>query len=76
MQTNLILEVRYWGSMAPSVRNELVVESPVKAEEIAQKLNDISIAKGDKDSIYYVQSTQLPPLHKKEAEVDDDEIPF
>ena len=76
MQTNLILEVRYWGSMAPSVRNELVVESPVKAEEIAQKLNDISIAKGEDHSVYYVQSTQLPPVHKKEAEVDDDEIPF
>ena len=76
MQTNLILEVRYWGSMAPTVRTEMVVESPVKAEEIAQKLNDISIAKGEDHSIYYVQSTQLPPVHKKEAEVDDDEIPF
>ena len=76
MQTNLILEVRYWGSMAPSVRTEMVVESPVKAEEIAQKLNDISTAKGEEHSVYYVQSTQLPPVHKKEAEVDDDEIPF
>ena len=76
MQTNLILEVRYWGTMAPTVRTEMVVESPVKAEEIAQKLNDISIAKGEDHSVYYVQSTQLPPLHKKEAEVDDDEIPF
>ena len=76
MQTNLILEVRYWGSMAPSVRTEMVVESPVKAEEIAQKLNDISIAKGEDHSVYYVQSTALPPVHKKEAEVDDDEIPF
>ena len=76
MQTNLILEVRYWGSMAPSVRTELVVESPVKAEEIAQKLNDISAAKNEENTVYYVQSTQLPPVHKKEAEVDDDEIPF
>ena len=76
MQTNLILEVRYWGSMAPTVRTEMVVERPVKAEEIAQKLNDISKAKGEDHSVYYVQSTQLPPLHKKEAEVDDDEIPF
>ena len=76
MQTNLILEVRYWGTMAPTVRTEMVVESPVKAEEIAQKLNDISIAKGEDHSVYYVQSTQLPPLHKKEAEVDDDEILF
>ena len=75
MQTNLILEVRYWGSSWPSVRTELIVESQVKAEEIAQKLNDISIAKGEDHSIYYVQSTQLPPVHKKEAEVDDD-IPF
>ena len=75
MQTNLILEVRYWGSMAPSVRTEMVVESPVKAEEIAQKFNDISIAKGEDHSVYYVQSTALPPVHKKEAEVDDD-IPF
>ena len=75
MQTNLILEVRYWASTAPSVLVEMVVESPVKAEEIAQKLNDISIAKGEDHSIYYVQSTQLPPVHKKEAEVDDD-IPF
>ena len=76
MQTNLILEVRYWGTMAPTVRTEMVVESPVKAEEIAQKLNDISEAKGEKNTVYYVQSTQLPPLHKKKAEVDDDEIPF
>ena len=76
MQTNLILEVRYWGSMAPSVRTEMVVESPVKAEEIAQKLNDISIAKGEDHSVYYVQSTTLPPVHKKKAEVDDDDIPF
>ena len=76
MQTNLILEVRYWGTMAPTVRTEMVVESPVKAEEIAQKLNDISIAKGEDHSVYYVQSTTLPPVHKKEAEVDDDEIPF
>ena len=75
MQTNLILEVRYWGSMPPSVRNELVVESPVKAEEIAQKLNDISAAKNEENTVYYVQSTQLPQLHKKKAEVDDD-IPF
>ena len=76
MQTNLILEVRYWGSMAPSVRNELVVESPIKAEEIAQKLNDISAAKNEENTVYYVQSTQLPPVHKKKAEVDDDDIPF
>ena len=76
MQTNLILEVRYWGSMAPSVRTELIVESPVKAEEIAQKLNDISAAKNEESTVYYVQSTQLPPLHKKKAEVDDDDIPF
>ena len=76
MQTNLILEVRYWGTMAPTVRTEMVVESPVKAEEIAQKLNDISTAKGEESTVYYVQSTQLPPVHKKKAEVDDDEIPF
>ena len=76
MQTNLILEVRYWGTMAPTVRTEMVVESPVKAEEIAQKLNDISTAKGEESTVYYVQSTQLPQLHKKKAEVDDDEIPF
>ena len=76
MQTNLILEVRYWGTMSPTVRTEMVVESPVKAEEIAQKLNDISIAKGEDHSVYYVQSTQLPPIHKKKAEVDDDDIPF
>ena len=76
MQTNLILEIKYWGSSGPSVRNELIVESPVEAEEIAQKLNDISIAKGEENTVYYVQSTQLPPVHKKEAEVDDDDIPF
>jgi reverse gyrase len=76
MQTNLVLEVRYWGSMAPSVRTELIVESPIKAEEIAQKLNDISEAKNEENTVYYVQSTQLPPVHKKKAEVDDDDIPF
>jgi len=51
MQTNLILEVRYWASTAPSVLVEMVVESPVKAEEIAQKLNDISKAKGEDHSV-------------------------
>jgi len=53
----------------------MTVHDSIKAEEIAQKLNDISIAKNEHKTIYYAQPTTLPPVHKKEAEVDDD-IPF
>ena len=53
----------------------MTVPDSIKAEEIAQKLNDISIAKNERKTIYYAQPTTLPPVHKKEAEVDDD-IPF
>ena len=76
MRTNLILEVTYWDSIKPSIRIEMTVHDSIKAEEIAQKLNDISIAKNEHKTIYYAQSTALPPVHKKKAEVDDDEIPF
>ena len=54
----------------------MTVPDSIKAEEIAQKLNDISIAKNERKTIYYAQPTTLPAIHKKEAEVDDDEIPF
>ena len=75
MRTNLILEVTYWDSIKPSIRIEMTVPDSIKAEEIAQKLNDISIAKNEHKTIYYAQPTTLPPVHKKEVEVDDD-IPF
>ena len=76
MRTNLILEVTYWDNIKPSISIEMTVSDSIKAEEIAQKLNDISIAKDERKTIYYAQPTTLPAIHKKEAEVDDDEIPF
>ena len=51
MRTNLILEVTYWDNIDPSIRIEMTVRDSIKAEEIAQKLNDISIAKNERKTI-------------------------
>ena len=73
MRTNLILEVTYWDNIKPSIRIEMTVPDSIKAEEIAQKLNDISIAKNERKTKYYAQPTTLQAIHKNEAEEDDDE---
>ena len=74
MQTNLIIKAKHYENISPLITIEMDMKDYSEATDISQKLNDI--AKGEDHSVYYVQSTQLPPVHKKEAEVDDDEIPF
>ena len=74
MQTNLIVKVTQWtNDSKPWFSTELTVEDSFKAQDIADKLNDISKAKGETHTEYWVVSTEIPSLIKK---VDDDDIPF
>ena len=73
MQTNLILKVTRWSHSKPWIGTEMAVANYQEAEQLAEKLNDISKAKGEKRTEYWVVSTEIPSLIKK---VDDDDIPF
>ena len=74
METNLIVKVTQWtNDSKPWFSTELTVEDSFKAQDIADKLNDISKAKGETRTEYWVVSTEIPSLVKK---VDDDDIPF
>ena len=74
MQTNLIVKVTQWtNDSKPWFSTELTVEDSFKAQDIADKLNDISKAKEETNVEYWVVSTEIPSLVKK---VDDDDIPF
>ena len=74
MQINLIMKVRHYDhGVEPLVSKEMEMKDYGKAEDIASKLNDISKAKGEKRTEYWVVSTEIPSLIKK---VDDDDIPF
>jgi hypothetical protein len=74
MQINLIMKVRHYDhGVEPLVSKEMEMKDYGKAEDIASKLNDISKAKGETHTEYWVVSTEIPSLIKK---VDDDDIPF
>jgi hypothetical protein len=68
------MKVRHYDhGVEPLVSKEMEMKDYGKAEDIASKLNDISKAKGEKRTEYWVVSTEIPSLIKK---VDDDDIPF
>jgi hypothetical protein len=68
------MKVRHYDhGVEPLVSKEMEMKDYGKAEDIASKLNDISKAKGETHTEYWVVSTEIPSLIKK---VDDDDIPF
>ena len=73
MQTNLIVKAKHYSHVSPLITIEMEMKDYSEAEDIASKLNDISKAKGEKRTEYWVVSTEIPSLIKK---VDDDDIPF
>ena len=73
MQTNLIVRARHYSNISPLITIEMEMKDYSEAEDIASKLNDISKAKGERRTEYWVVSTEIPSLIKK---VDDDDIPF
>ena len=76
MQTNLIVKVTQWtNDSKPWFTTELTVDDADKAKDIADKLNDISAAKGEERISYHVTSFTFTSLHE-EKKVDDDDIPF
>ena len=74
MQINLIMKATHYNhGIEPLISKEMEMKDYSEAEDIASKLNDISKAKGEKRTEYWVVSTEIPSLIKK---VDDDDIPF
>ena len=74
MQINLIMKATHYDyGIEPLISKEMEMKDYSEAEDIASKLNDISKAKGEKRTEYWVVSTEIPSLIKK---VDDDDIPF
>ena len=74
MQINIIMKARHYDHVVePQVSKEMEMKDYGQAEDIASKLNDISKAKGETHTEYWVVSTEIPSLTKK---VDDDDIPF
>ena len=73
MQTNLIVRAKHYSNISPLITIEMEMKDYSEAEDIASKLNDISKAKGETRTEYWVVSTEIPSLIKK---VDDDDIPF
>ena len=76
MQTNLIVKVTQWSNDSkPWFSTELTVDDSFKAQDIADKLNDVAGAKGEERVSYHVTPFTYPSLHE-EKKVDDDDIPF
>ncbi len=74
MQINLIMKATHYDhGIEPLISKEMEMKDYSEAEDIASKLNDISKAKGETRTEYWVVSTEIPSLIKK---VDDDDIPF
>ncbi len=74
MQINLIMKARHYDhGIEPLISKEMEMKDYSEAEDIASKLNDISKAKGETNTEYWVVSTEIPSLIKK---VNDDDIPF
>ena len=74
MQINLIMKATHYDhGIEPLISKEMEMKDYSEAEDIASKLNDISKAKGETRTEYWVVSTEIPSLVKK---VDDDDIPF
>ena len=74
MQINLIMKATHYDhGIEPLISKEMEMKDYSEAEDIASKLNDISKAKGETHTEYWVVSTEIPSLVKK---VDDDDIPF
>ena len=74
MQINLIIKAKHYNhNISPLITIEMEMKDYSAAEDIASKLNDISKAKGETHTEYWVVSTEIPSLIKK---VDDDDIPF
>ena len=73
MQTNLIIKAKHYENISPLITIEMDMKDYSEATDISQKLNDISKAKGETHTEYWVVSTEIPSLIKK---VDDDDIPF
>ena len=73
MQTNLIIKAKHYNhNISPLITIEMDMKNYSEAEDIASKLNDIAKAKGDINLEYWVVSTEIPSISKK----DDDDIPF
>ncbi len=72
MQTNLIVRAKHYEHISPLITIEMDMKNYSEAEDIASKLNDIAKAKGDTNLEYWVVSTEIPSISKK----DDDDIPF
>ena len=74
MQINLIMKATHYDhGIEPLISKEMEMKDYSQAEDISSKLNDISKAKGETHTEYWVVSTEIPSLIKK---VDDDDIPF
>lgn len=74
MQINLIMKATHYDhGIEPLISKEMEMKDYSEAEDIASKLNDISKAKGETNTEYWVVSTEIPSLIKK---VNDDDIPF
>ena len=74
MQINLIMKATHYDhGIEPLISKEMEMKDYSEAEDIASKLNDISKAKGETHTEYWVVSTEIPSLVKK---IDDDDIPF
>ena len=74
MQINLIMKATHYDhGIEPLITKQMKMKDYSEAEDIASKLNDISKAKGERRTEYWVVSTEIPSLIKK---VDDDDIPF
>ena len=74
MQINLIMKATHYNhGIEPLISKEMEMKDYNEAEDISSKLNDISKAKGERRTEYWVVSTEIPSLIKK---VDDDDIPF
>ena len=75
-QTNLIIKVTQWSSGdKPWYATEISVDDADKAQDIANKLNDVSEAKGEERVSYHVAPFTFTSL-TDEKKVDDDDIPF
>ena len=73
MQINLIMKaIHYDHGIEPLISKEMEMKDYSEAEDIASKLNDISKAKGETRTEYWVVSTEIPSMSRKL----DDDIPF
>ena len=73
MQINLIMKATHYDhGIEPLISKEMEMKDYSEAEDIASKLNDISKAKGETRTEYWVVSTEIPSMSRKL----DDDIPF